>query len=121
MYFDWSKFSKENYKEYLECCFNLDGYVGAVHIGDISIDFTNYAHEQVLGYDFYVLHEDTGYGEINGIPFDLADGGGIDIPYDLSYEEFQKKMEELFVKYMKCWNEDLYSLLEHASRPLEIW
>lgn len=121
MKFDWSKFTKENYKKYLDCCLKFDGYVGAVHVGDICIDFVNYPNEQVLGYDFYVLHEDTGYGEKDGVPYDLADGGGIDIPHDLSYEEFKTKTEKLFIKYMDCWTEDLYSLLEHANRPLEIW
>ena len=74
-----------------------------------------------MNYDFYVAHEDTGYGYKNGIlPYDYADGDGMSIPYGLPYDEFKAKAESLFVEYIEAYNGG-YSLVEHANRPLEMW
>ena len=121
MRFNWSKFTKDNYKNYINGNFRVGDYVGTVHIGDIGIDLINY-DANVLAYDFYVAHEDTGYGYKNDIlPYDYADGGIIDTSDKLSYEGFRDKTEKLFVKYIENYNGNNYSLVEHANRPLEIW
>ena len=121
MKFDWSKFTKEDYEKYIGKCFDFEDYIGAVHVGDISIDLINYGEENLLAYDFYVAHEDTGYGYKNDtLPYDYADGDGMNIPCDLSYEEFKDKAEKLFVEYIESYKGD-YSLIEHANRPLEMW
>ena len=124
MKFDWRNFTEEDYCKYIKKrnvgVFDCEDYIGSVHIGDISIDLVDLGEENLLNYDFYVAHEDTGYGYKNGIPYDHADGNGMDIPYDLSYDEFKVKAEKLFMEYIEAYR-GIYSLVEHASRPLEIW
>lgn len=125
MKFDWSNFTEADYNRYIEKCraniVDCHDYIGAVHIGDISIDLIDCGEENVLNYDFYVAHEDTGYGYKNDIlPYDYADGNGMNIPFDLSYDEFKIKAEKLFVDYIEAYKGN-YSLVEHANRPLEIW
>lgn len=125
MKFDWSNFTEADYNKYIgkrmAKIFDSHNYIGAVHIGDISIDLVDCGEENLLVYDFYVAHEDTGYGCENGIiPYDYADGDGMDIPYELSYDEFKNKAEKLFVDYIESYK-GYYSLIEHANRPLEIW
>lgn len=125
MKFDWRNFTETDYNKYLEKrmanSFDCNDYIGSVLIGDISIDLVDLGEENLLNYDFYVAHENTGYGYRNGIPYDHADGGGMSIPYGLSYNGFKDMAEELFTAYIanndKCYS---YSLVEHANRPLEI-
>ena len=128
MEFNWSKFTEKDYKKYIADPFSASDYIGATHVGDISIDLINYGQERILSYDFYVLHEDTGYGYKDGAPYDYADGGGIDTEplLGLSYEEFKKKAEETFINYMNEYDrknsyENGYSLIAHANKPLEMW
>lgn len=141
--FNWSKFTEENYKklikEYVEIPYSLDCF-GHVYVGDICIELivdTYLNNENMLRdglmFNFYVAHEDTGYGykneygydhmyENDGMPYDFADGDMMDIPYGVSYEKFKKMAEEKFTRYIVgCDNYFSYSLVEHASRPLEIW
>lgn len=125
MKFNWSMFTETDYNKYMEKriakVFDCHDYIGAVHIGDISIDLIDCGEENLLNYDFYVAHEDSGYGYKNGrIPYDYADGGSMNIPYDLSYNEFKAKAESLFMEYIKTYKGN-YSLAEHANRPLEMW
>ena len=80
-------------------------------------------HADILRYDFYVAHENTGYGYKNNfLPYDYADGGAMNVPYRMSYEKFVEKAEELFEDYIRM-NDKMcdYSLVEHANRELEIW
>ena len=124
MKFDWGSFTEEDYYKYI--VENTDDYIGCVYVGDICIDLVNgsYYDEnrvELLYYDFYVAHEDTGYAYKNDVlPYDYADGDAMDRPYDLSYEEFKSKAEKLFTDYIVAYKGD-YSLVEHANRPLEIW
>lgn len=125
MRFDWSRFTETDYNKYMgkriAKIFDCHDYIGAVHIGDISIDLIDCGEENLLNYDFYVAHEDTGYGYKNDIlPYDYAEGDGMDIPFGLSYDEFKIKAEKLFMEYIKAYNGN-YSLVEHANRPLEMW
>ena len=124
MRFDWSNFTKADYEKYMKKCMakvvDCYDYIGAVHVGDISIDLVDCGEDGVLVYDFYVAHEDTGYGYKNDIPYDYADGDGMNIPYGLSYDEFKGKAEKLFMKYIESYKGS-YSLAEHANRPLEMW
>lgn len=125
MKFDWSTFTEVDYNKYMEKrmakIFDSHNYIGAVHIGDISIDLIDCGEENLLVYDFYVAHEDTGYGYKNDIlPYDYADGDAMNVPYNLPYEEFKSKTEKLFVEYIKNYK-GAYSLVEHANRPLENW
>ena len=128
MKFDWRNFTEEDYCKYIKKrnagVFDCEDYIGSVHIGDISIDLVDFGEEEFLAYDFYVAHEDTGYGYKLGVPYDIpydyADGSTVDIPYDLSYNEFKAKAEKLFMEYIEAYNGS-YSLVEHANRPLEIW
>ena len=127
MMFDWSNFTKEDYKSMLNE--NAD-YCGAVHIGDICIELVAengtlidgiIGHEEYVMCNFYVAHEDTGYGyKDNGMPYDYADGFDIEMPYNLSYDEFKTKVEDLSMEYIKTYNGS-YSLVEHANRQLELW
>ena len=97
MKFDWSGFTEADYERYVKnpCCY--DDYIGAVRIGDICIDLL-IQNDNILAYDFYVAHEDTGYAYKNDVlPYDYADGNGMDIPYNLSYDEFKAKAEKLFI------------------------
>lgn len=123
MKFDWSEFTKEDYERYIENNYFEDGdYIGAVHVGDISIDLVSRPEVNLLFFDYYVAHEDTGYGyrAARGMPYDYADGNSIGLPLNMTYEEFVEKAEGLFVDYIKSY-EGSYSLVEHANRPLEMW
>ncbi len=149
MKFDWSRFAEADYKNM------LDGEedFGQVYVGDICIElvvesggFIDLENEaqidtEILMFNFYVAHEDTGYGYKNeqgantddsGMPYDYAEGGGMDIPHGLSYEEFKNKAEKLFEEFItendkwsgynyKTDQYVYYSLVEHANKPLEIW
>ena len=120
MKFDWSKFTEADFERYIKNSSQYDDYIGAVHIGDICIDLL-IQDDNVLAYDFYVAHEDTGYGYKNDIlPYDYADGDAMEMPYNASYDEFVAKAEKLFIEYIKAYNGN-YSLVEHANRPLELW
>lgn len=119
MEFNWY-FTEYDYNKYIEE--NTYDYLGCVRIGDICIDLLN-REDGVIDYDFYVAHEDTGYGYKNDIlPYDYADGGGINVNCDMSYEEFVYKAMEVFENYIKNYDKCFgYSLVEHANRPLEVW
>lgn len=127
MKFDWRNFTETDYNDMLD---GKDDYNGSVHVGDICIEivvdrFTDsHGHlNEILMGNFYVAHEDTGYGYKNDIlPYDYADGVDFKMPYNLSYEEFKTDAEKLFKEYMIS-SKDFYcySLVEHANRPLEIW
>ena len=127
MKFDWSNFTKENYNDMLH---RKADYCGAVYIGDICIELINESGTLVNGIleregyvmcNFYVAHEDTGYGyKDNGMPYDYADGFDIEMPYNLAYDEFKAKVEKLSMDYIEAYKGS-YSLVEHANRPLEIW
>lgn len=125
MNFDWSGFTKRDYREYLENCIDLyEDCVGNVHVGDICIDLVHDCDADILRYDFYVAHEDTGYGYKNNVlPYDYADGGAMNTPYRMSYEKFVEKAEELFEDFIRMNDKAMggYSLVEHANRELEIW
>ena len=127
MKFDWRNFTEADYKGMLDG--NVD-YCGAVHIGDICIEFVVESgsfineiliREAYVMCNFYVAHEDTGYGYKNDIlPYDYADGFDMEMPYELSYDEFKAKVEKLSMEYIEAYKGD-YSLVEHANKPLEIW
>lgn len=120
MIFNWDGFTEWHYNKYIKNFSRYDDYIGAVRIGDICIDLLIY-DDNTLSYDFYVAHEDTGYGYKSDVfPYDYADGGKMGMPCDLSYEEFKDKAEKLFVEYITSYKGN-YSLVEHANRPLEIW
>ena len=120
MQFDWRDFTEQDYERYIQNHSCYDNYIGAVHVGDICIDLLINS-DDFLSYDFYVAHEDTGYGyKDNGLSYDFADGSEMNMPYDLSYDEFKDKAEGIFVTYIKSYKGN-YSLVEHANRPLEIW
>lgn len=119
MKFDWSRFTEADFEKYIKNASKYDDYIGAVHIGDICIDLL-IEDDNLLTYDFYVAHEDTGYGYKNDIPYDYADGDAMEMPYNALYDEFRVKAEELFTKYINAYRGN-YSLVEHACRPLEIW
>lgn len=130
MKFDWRNFTKTGYNDMLK---GKADYCGSAHVGDICIEFVTeigtvinginsvVSYEEYVMCNFYVAHEDTGYGyNENGIPYDYADGFEIEIPYGLSYEEFVAKVESLSIEYIEAYKGS-YSLVEHANRPLEIW
>jgi len=137
MKFDWRKFTEDDYNKYMEKrnekIYDAQDYIGSVYVGDISIDLIDCGEDNLLNYDFYVAHEDTGYGYKGAeFPYDYAEGDGMEVPYGLSYEEFKSKAEKLFEDYIikhdkwRVWDFDHkeyleYSLVEHANRPLEIW
>lgn len=132
MNFNWDQFTKEQYEKlHAE---QVDDYVGAVHIGDISIDLVTTdstvdstgehgedAVVNALWADFYVLHEDTGYAYTKDgmIPYDFAEGVQIKLA-GLPYEEFKNGAEKLFKEYISGYA-GRYNLAEHAARPLVIW
>lgn len=127
MNFDWSKFTEAEYKK----LFEEEDYIGAAYIGDICIEFVvetvsyytndNWNTDEIVEVNFYVAHEDTGYGYKDYVlPYDYADGFDIGRPYGLSYDEFKEKIERMSVEYIEAYKGD-YSLVEHANRPLEIW
>lgn len=134
MIFNWDGFTEWHYNMYIKNFSRFDDYIGAVRVGDICIDLL-IEDDNTLVYDFYVAHEDTGYGYKDyddGMPYDYAEGGSMDIPHSLSYGEFKNKAEKLFEKFImendnwRGWNCKTnqylnYSLIEHANRPLEIW
>lgn len=127
MKFDWRRFTEEDYKNML----NGKEDFGQVYVGDICIELVveaegtfihdSFSVKELVCVNFYVLHEDTGYGYKDDVlPYDYADGFDIDRPYGLSYDEFMKKIEKLSSEYFESYNGN-YSLIEHANRPLEIW
>ena len=130
MKFDWSKFTKSDFEKFIEKrnnhIFDCHDYLGAVYVGDICIELLDYgmvnnSNEYLLFYNFYVAHEDTGYGYKDDIlPYDYADGECIIVYPDMSYDKFKIKAESFFVSYIKSF-EGSYSLIDHAIRPLEIW
>lgn len=127
MKFDWRNFTEADYNSMLNG--NVD-YCGAVHIGDICIEFVVESgsfineiliREAYVMCNFYVAHEDTGYGYKNDVlPYDYADGFDMEIPYELSYDEFKAKVVKLSMEYIEAYKGN-YSLVEHANKPLEIW
>lgn len=125
MKFDWRNFTEADYNSYIakrmEDIFDCHDYIGAIYVGDICIELIDCGEEDILMYNFYVAHEDTGYGyKDEAFPYDYADGSAMDIPHGLSYEEFKNKAEQLFMDYIKSYNGN-YSLVEHANKQLEIW
>lgn len=127
MKFDWSRFTETDYKNMLDG--NED--FGQIYVGDICIElvteaigtfiYDNFNIEEIVSVNFYVAHEDTGYGyKDNILPYDYAEGFDIDRPYGLSYDEFMKKIEKLSVEYFESYKGS-YSLVDHANKPLEIW
>lgn len=118
MKFDWRRFTETDYEKYVKNPF-YDDYIGAVLIGDICIDLLIH-DDNAVSYDFYVAHEDSGYGYKNDIPYDYADGGEIDISCELSYDSFKDKAEKIFMNYIMDYKGN-YSLVDHANKPLEIW
>lgn len=127
MKFDWRYLTEADYKNVFKA--NSD-YIGSVHIGDICIELvmehggtwirSKYNPIDNAMFNFYVAHEDTGYGYKEKLPYDYADGFDMEIPYELSYDEFKTKAEKLFTEYIEAYKGN-YSLVEHANRPLEIW
>ena len=120
MKFNWDGFTEFSFDRYIKNSYLYDDYIGVVHVGDICIELMIH-DDDILSFEFYVAHEDTGYGYKNDVlPYDYANGFDIDMPCDLSYEEFKDKAEKLFMEYIESYNGN-YSLVEHANRPLEIW
>ena len=130
MKFDWSNFTEVNYNDMFN---GKTGHYGSVYIGDICIELitengtvvnvinNTVSNEEYVMCNFYVAHEDTGYGyKDDGMPYDYADGFEIEMPYGLSYGEFKANAETLFAEYIKAYKVS-YSLIEHANKPLEIW
>ena len=148
--FNWDRFTEDDYKNMLD---EKEDF-GQVYVGDICIelvvescgviDLKNETQEcdTILLYNFYVAHENTGYGYkdegiVNvggrGMPYDFANGDAMTMPcHDLLYSDFKNKAEELFKQYIvnndkihtsnyKTGQIVEYSLVEHANRPLEIW
>lgn len=129
MEFCWDKFTKEQYEQVLKKFDSLDtgDCVGYVHVGDICIDLVTGSVDgneeeglvvNALSADYYVLHEDTGYGytKEGDIPYDYADGHVLKLT-GLSYEEFKAEAEKAFAAYITAYT-GAYSLAEHAARPL---
>lgn len=127
MKFDWRNFTEADYKDMIN---GKTDYCGSVYIGDICIELVvesgtliNFIHncKTIVEVNFYVAHEDTGYGYKDDIlPYDYADGFDMDMSYELSYDEFKEKVEKLSMEYIEAYKGE-YSLVEHANRPLEIW
>lgn len=121
--FEWDMFSEDRYNEMKKELPN--DYVGAVYIGDISIDILYDTTDNMLMFDFYVLGEDTGYGYTlkSDTPYDYADGIGLklDVFTNMSYEEFRLYVEPLFVEHICKYDNGKYSLLEHAKKPVARW
>ena len=120
MQFEWYLFTEDVYSKVVSM--NEEDYVGAIRVGDISVDLIVHADINKLSFDFYVLHEETGYGKTkHGIPYDFADGFYMDInDVNLSYEDFKKVAEKKISDYITDFK-GAYSLFEHANRPMEIW
>lgn len=120
MKFDWSNFTEQQYKELTKD--NPNDFVGAIHVGDISVDLINHTDIKKLFFDFYVLHENTGYGKTEkGVPYDFADGTSVDTPNScLTYDDFKMLAVEKIKEYITDFK-GTYSLFEHANRPLENW
>lgn len=127
MQFDWRNFTEDTYNEMLK---GKADYSGAVYVGDICIELIAESctiinnilhHEAFIMFNFYVAHEDTGYGYKDDVlPYDYADGFDMEMPYNLSYNEFKTKTENKIMEYIEAYK-SAYSLVEHANRPLEIW
>lgn len=127
MKFDWRDFTEDTYNDMLK---GKADYIGAVYVGDICIELIAESctlinnilnHKPYIMFNFYVAHEDTGYGYKDDVlPYDYADGFNIDISYNLSYDEFKEEVEGLSMEYIESYNGN-YSLVEHANKPLEIW
>lgn len=127
MKFDWRRFTEADYNNML----NGKEDFGQIYVGDICIELVteaigtfihdNFDVREIISVNFYVAHEDTGYGYKDDVlPYDYAEGFDIDRPYGLSYDEFKAKLEKLSMEYIEAYK-DSYSLVEHANRPLEIW
>jgi hypothetical protein len=135
MKFDWSGLTEIDFVNYCakmenDMCLE-DDFIGCIRVGELCFDIlvqrVGYdAHQkQVLIYDLYVGGVDTGYGESRiepGYPYDYADGGCFNstLIY-MTYEDFQKHVEEELETFIKTWNYSHASLLEKANAPLHIW
>lgn len=127
MKFDWRNFTEAEYNSMLK---GKADYNGSFYVGDICIELIAesctlindiISHKPFIMFNFYVAHEDTGYGyKDNVLPYDYAEGFDMDIPYELSYDEFKAKVEKLSMGYIEAYKGN-YSLVEHANKPLEIW
>lgn len=127
MKFDWRYFTKEDYENIVKTTDFLNGVcVASVWIGDIAIDLVCYSWENdtpYIDYDFYIGHEDTGYG-YKSVPYDQYDGGTLYMRTEESYEQFKELAEKDFEEFIRnskyVWKSGL-TLLDHANKPLEIW
>ena len=130
--FNWSRFTEVDYDKAMKSweAGSFNDFLGKVNVGDICIELVtdfyidkNYNEVVDLLCNFYVRHEDTGYSwEDAPVPYDYADGTFLPMPYGLTYEEFKANAEKEFTRYIvECDKSYGYSLVEHASRPLEIW
>ena len=127
MKFDWRCFTEEDYENIAKTTNFLNGvYVDSIWIGDVAIDLVCYSRENdtpCIDYDFYVGHEDTGYG-YSVVPYDQYDGGSLYIRAGESYEQFKERAEKDFEEIIRnskyVWESGL-TLLDHANKPLEIW
>ena len=120
MKFSWKHFTKDQF-EYMKGA-AVNDYVGAVHVGDICIDLLCDSGTGKMTCDFYVLHEDTGYGytKTKEIPYDYAEGIEIDV-VGVGYNDFVKTAEKQFAEFIVDFK-GKYSLQDHANRDLiEHW
>lgn len=118
MNFSWKHFTKDQF-EYMKGA-AVNDYVGAVHVGDICIDLLCDSGTGKMICDFYVLHEDTGYGntKTKQIPYDYAEGFEVDT-VGVSYEDFVKNVETKAIEFIQQ-HKGANSLTEHAAKDLVI-
>lgn len=83
--------------------------IGEITEGAVSCQFTVFEDDfsdcdfkiddkHALNAYYFVLGKDTGYGDINGIPYDIPDGFYAEVKD--TYEEFISYLKKVFYEYM---------------------
>lgn len=126
MFFNWKRLEKKMFQSYTKEMLRPDerDLIGFIHVGEICIDvFIQNRGIPVIEFDFYVAHEDTGYGynEKFKFPYDYAEGFDMCEP-PKNYKSFVVKAEKMIRTYIKENDTRYgYSLLKKANMPLLAW
>lgn len=125
---NWPEMKYTSYEELLSFLISNEGdedLIGKIRVGDICIDVINHPEVEKIFFDFYVLHEDTGYGFSKGIPYSYADD--FSISYNDIYvamkqnQSMMENIEKKIENHIRTFASNQYSLMEHAKRELVIW
>ena len=121
MKFDWSEFGWLAFRKFKKNRHKELDYIGAVRVGDIKFELYAHGDNGNISYDVYIANEDYGYNvNKDGISYDFADGGEIEVTDKMNYMEFVVQAEARFNRFIREYT-GTYRLIAHASNKLLRW